>query len=105
MYGQQCVLSQLAVGCDLVAALVAEQIIALEAASGGRALLAAEASDGHRGGGAGRAARVVFFGLVLIIVIRGDAVLTPDGSDGVLQRAAGRQRPDVVGHAGRRRRG
>lgn len=99
MYGQQRVLAQLAVGGDLVAALVAEEVVALEAAGRGRALLAAEAGDGDGGGGAGRAARVVLLGVVLIVVAGVGGVLTAD-ADGVLQGAAGRQRPDVVGHGG-----
>lgn len=85
-----------------MAALVAEEVVALEAAGGGRALLAAEAGDGDGGGGAGRAARIVLFGVVGVVVARVVGVLTAYGADGVLQGAAGGVRPDVVGHGGRR---
>lgn len=47
VYRKQRMLPKLTVGGDLVAALVAVEIVALETASGGRALLAPEAGDRH----------------------------------------------------------
>lgn len=89
-------LAELAVRGDFVAALVAEKVVALEAARGGRSLLAAEAGDGDRRRRAGRPAGVIL--LVLIIIV--GRVLTA-GANRILEIAAGGQRPDVVGHCRR----
>lgn len=80
-------ISELAIGGDRVAAFVAEQVVALEAPGGRRALLAAEAGDRYAGGGPGGAAGVV---PVVVVVVRA-VILTGDRSDGVLRGRGGRR--------------
>lgn len=66
-------LSELTVRGDGMAAVVTEEVVALQASSGGHAFLASKARDRNAGGGAGRAAGVVS---LMVVIVRVVIVLT-----------------------------